>query len=565
MATLFKPTRPYPLPANAEIVPKDGKPHVRLKERGKAALYPLSEDGKQYLKPAAKWAADVRFADGRRKRVRFSPNRDAAAVMLADLLKKIENERAGIRDEYADHRVAPLAELLIAYKGYLTDKGATPKEAQQTFRRCEAVFKACGFVLLRDLDAPAAERWLAERRRVAKKDGGFGAASSNHYTKSLKAFGNWLVKTRRCAEHPFRHLARVNAGVDVRHQRRALSADEFARLITAARAGMTFRRLAGPDRAALYLVAGMTGLRASELASLTPASFTLDAPTPVVVVEAGYSKHRRRDEVPLHPELVAELRLWLSGRPASELLWAGKWAKHNEAGDMIRRDLGAARSAWIAEATGEAAERRSASDFLTYRTREGMVADFHSLRHTFITNLVNAGVAPKEAKELARHSTITLTMDRYAHVGLRDTAAALARLTVPTGSRLPTEPPAGAIREQHREQQGAAKSAAEGGNGGERLRTAEETGAASVSTKALENKAIDGPREGSVTGEESTPGGTRTHTLPLRRRMLCPVELRARRAHSPAHGAIRQVRSACRPAARGPLLCTPGRRGPSRC
>lgn len=39
---------------------------------------------------------------------------------------------------------------------------------------------------------------------------------------------------------------------------------------------------------------------------------------------------------------------------------------------------------------------------------------------------------PKDAKELARHSTITLTMDRYAHVGIRDTAAAVAKLTIST-------------------------------------------------------------------------------------------------------------------------------------
>lgn len=347
--------------------------------------------------------------------------------------------------------------------------------------------------------------------------GGFGPASSNHYTKSLKAFGNRLVKTRRCAEHPFRHLTRVNANVDVRHQRRALSANEFTRLVAAARAGTTFRRLAGPERAALYLVAGMTGLRASELASLTPASFALDATTPVVVVEAGYSKHRRRDEVPLHPELVAELRVWLSGRPVSEPLWSGKWAKHNEAGDMIRRDLATARAAWIAETDREDAVRRAASDFLTYRNSEGAVADFHALRHTFITNLVNAGVAPKEAKELARHSTITLTMDRYSHVALQNTAMAVSRLTVPNGSRPAAEPPTRAIREQHREQQGAAKSAAEGGDGRERLRNGEEAAAGRDATNVHENKWFEECGGESRAVEGSTPGGTRTHTLPLRR------------------------------------------------
>jgi len=62
------------------------------------------------------------------------------------------------------------------------------------------------------------------------------------------------------------------------------------------------------------------------------------------------------------------------------------------------------------------------------------VADFHALRHTFVTNLVRAGVLPKDAKELARHSSITLTMDRYAHVSLHDTAAAVAKLDGPRAS-----------------------------------------------------------------------------------------------------------------------------------
>jgi integrase len=45
------------------------------------------------------------------------------------------------------------------------------------------------------------------------------------------------------------------------------------------------------------------------------------------------------------------------------------------------------------------------------------VADFHSLRHTFITNPTTCGVYPEDAQLLARHSSITLTLDRYTHVG----------------------------------------------------------------------------------------------------------------------------------------------------
>ena len=54
--------------------------------------------------------------------------------------------------------------------------------------------------------------------------------------------------------------------------------------------------------------------------------------------------------------------------------------------------------------------------------------DFHSLRHTFISNLADSGVHPKVAQTLARHSTITLTMDRYTHANHEQLAETLGRL-----------------------------------------------------------------------------------------------------------------------------------------
>ena len=65
---------------------------------------------------------------------------------------------------------------------------------------------------------------------------------------------------------------------------------------------------------------------------------------------------------------------------------------------------------------------------LAYRDPEGLVADFHALRHTFITNLARGGVHPKVAQSLARHSTIGLTMDRYTHTLVGEQAEALDAL-----------------------------------------------------------------------------------------------------------------------------------------
>jgi len=71
---------------------------------------------------------------------------------------------------------------------------------------------------------------------------------------------------------------------------------------------------------------------------------------------------------------------------------------------------------------------RWGSDFLEYRDAAGHVADFHALRHTYISRLVRSGANVKVAQELARHSTPTLTLGRYAHMGLLDQTKALDAL-----------------------------------------------------------------------------------------------------------------------------------------
>jgi integrase len=62
------------------------------------------------------------------------------------------------------------------------------------------------------------------------------------------------------------------------------------------------------------------------------------------------------------------------------------------------------------------------------RDDTGRVVDFHALRHTYISRLVASGANTKVAQELARHSTPTLTLGRYAHVQLVDQTRALAAL-----------------------------------------------------------------------------------------------------------------------------------------
>jgi integrase len=65
---------------------------------------------------------------------------------------------------------------------------------------------------------------------------------------------------------------------------------------------------------------------------------------------------------------------------------------------------------------------------LPYHDSEGRFLDFHSLRHGFISFLVAGGVHPKTAQRLARHGSISLTLDRYTHQLGGNEEAALAVL-----------------------------------------------------------------------------------------------------------------------------------------
>ncbi|MCG3139153.1 MAG: hypothetical protein HJJLKODD_03032 [Phycisphaerae bacterium] len=152
-----------------------------------------------------------------------------------------------------------------------------------------------------------------------------------------------------------------------------------------------------------------TGLRAGELRSLTAGSFDFQSDPPTVTIKAAYAKNGRDDILPLQSDLAHSLAEYTLGMDDRQPLFRipEKTAK------LIRDDLASARAQWIDESGNDAErDRRSRSDFLTYRDHAGEVADFHCLRHTFITNLISAGVKPHTAQLLARHSTITLTMDR---------------------------------------------------------------------------------------------------------------------------------------------------------
>ena len=374
-----------------------------------------------------KWYGEFRDAEEIARRVPLATDKAASRAMLNEIVRKVERKQAGLHDPYEEHEKRPLPDHLQDYRVYLESKGDTAKHVDQTIRRIQVLFDGCGFRRLSDIEATRIAAWLAEQRGTRKR---FSPQTSNFYQDVAKAFCAWLQTHDRIPKNPLLTLKRLNVATDRRHDRRALDEDEFRRLIQSAANGPDVEGLGGPDRAMLYILATWTGFRRGELAALTLRSFDLDSAPPTVRLPARHSKRRKAEVIPLHPTVVERLRAWLETRDRlgpEEPLFELRTPKgyFRKTSKMMKLDL----------------ERAG----IPYRDEEGLFADFHANRHTFISNLSRAGVPLVMAQKLARHSDPKLTSNRYTHLGLDAEAGAIDSL--PMAPRVDRTTPSGKTAE----------------------------------------------------------------------------------------------------------------------
>ncbi len=336
-----------------------------------------------------------------------------------------------------------LAEHLADYRQALLDGVASPRQkgpataeyADLVLSRVTKLLAGIGATFVADVTPEAVGRWLAEQRAKARKLGGLGVQSSNHYVTNAKSFLNWMIRAKRTSENPLACVPKLQVTAKARrHVRRALETDEAAALLTATRSGPVRYGMDAESRYWLYRLALETALRSGELRTLTPASFHLDADEPHVFLPGDDTKNRTDAELPLRADTVAELRAFLKGKPDRVPVFATMPARTAVA-KMLRSDLAAARTKWL-EAARTDAERteRERSSFLEIADGAGRELDFHALRGTCLSWLAAAGVPVKTLQTFARHSTPVLTMNVYArtlHGGLADAAARLPNLSDP--------------------------------------------------------------------------------------------------------------------------------------
>ena len=231
-------------------------------------------------------------------------------VATLELARKLERRAAqeaeGLTDPFEEHRRRPLAEHLEEFEGHLRNKGSTEMHVRIVTARARKVVKGCKFKHMGDISASRVESFLADLRGE-----GLSIQTVNFYLQAVKQFCRWMVSDRRCGDNLLAHLQGGNVKLDRRRDRRELNDEEIGQLLAIARGGPVRYGLSGYDRFVLYGTAMGTGLRASELSSLTADNFDLDSDLRTVRVVANYAKNRREDTIPIPRDLADLLRGWI--------------------------------------------------------------------------------------------------------------------------------------------------------------------------------------------------------------------------------------------------------------
>ncbi len=373
-----------------------------------ASIYKRSRDKKRKNAP---YQIEYLDADGERRVAKGFTDKGLTEQLAAKLENQVLLRKRGMIDPLAEQTIArrqgSVTDALDAFSRSMDN--TAPKHRKLTMTRVKRLVEGCGFRTIGELDAEKVEECL----KAIRREEDLGARTYNHYLQAVDEFGKWLASTKRLPSNPVAGIERLNAETDVRHKRRALSPEEVSRLVESARSsGCNIQGYDGELRARAYLMSFFTGLRRQELGSLTPRSFRLDAAQPTLTVAAACSKHRREDTLPMHPELVTLVREWVRDLGPEDLLFPR--IERKKAWLMVKLDL----------------ERAG----IPYETHEG-IADFHAAgRHSHITGLLRNGATLVEARELARHADVRMTM-KYTHIGLQDQADALAGLPAPFPSK----------------------------------------------------------------------------------------------------------------------------------
>jgi integrase len=358
-----------------------------------------------------------RFFDGLPVKVRAKLGRWGLLSVAAEAAKRGLDEHVRAYEEALRLGVASAKQR---------GRPATAVHVQKTGNRVRELIRRTGAKSFADFTPGAVAKALRELQAKGRRSKGIGSKTAAHYFGAVFAFLEWSRREKLIVANPLADAAKPDANAEKRHARRALEPDEVCRALAAAADGPERYGMPGASRALLWRLLAETGLRAGEARKLVRADLALGE-RPSVTVRAENAKSGRARTIPLQRGLADAFRAVAAGKLPTVRVF--KLPKPEDLVKAWRADLADGQVAWVKEAATDAERgRRAGADFLRYEDAAGRFADVHSLRVTFATNLIAAGVDVKTAQALLGHASATMTLDVYAKVFRGSDEAAIARL-----------------------------------------------------------------------------------------------------------------------------------------
>ena len=339
----------------------------------KETYWVKAPDGTKEKRKSEWWYIRFYNAYGKRRKMKAAPTKAQAGEILAKKLSEVASEKAGLPTMNA--RELKLRDLIRRYLDSQRPR-VTPRHLQCVGNELRRSIAAMSVFRVGDMTREKVENYLNKRT-----ESGLSPRTVNVTLTRLKALFNWGVKVGELPINPIACVS-LRPGYEKRHERRAMTDDEAARLIDVLDEG--WLRVS-------VLLALYCGLRVSEIRKLQWSDIDLEARK--IRIRPETEKNRKGATLPIHSILRDVLSDW-RGRTLP-----GPGAKvvkmHSKPVVPLRKALKKAG--------------------IPYQDESGRFVDWHALRHTFLTNLARQGVGMKEIQSLGRHSTAALTLGTYLH------------------------------------------------------------------------------------------------------------------------------------------------------
>lgn len=326
----------------------------------------------------------IRYKDehGRDIKRKIGPSKDAARQELQAAKKEVERRRMQVLrglEEPGDGLT--LGDLWRRYEPELKRKLSYNDDVRYAQVWLDYLGANTNINQVRPKDV---RRWQRDQaKRTTRRGGPPSPATMNRHLSFLRRLYNMAIADELTTNQP---VKRGTLGQENNRRTRWLAPEEEERLAGASPSSKLWLAIQ---------VALWTGLRAGEQLRLQRTDLDLKSET--ITIRA--SKGHEDEHLPLHPRAVELLRTAQDSHKEAKVFpwWSG------------------------VDTLNQAFQRLCA--------RAGVEAiTWHDLRRTFCTRLAMSGVPMEQIQRLARHATLEVTIQRYAHFSPENLRRALLRM-----------------------------------------------------------------------------------------------------------------------------------------